>query len=280
MASFVAKIISKKILGETLQNNFGKEDPYFETVPATRLDGSPSKSKTTKRRKALPAGISEHDGKVLTKVKRRAYRLDMSLFSFMGVRFGWSSVIGFVPAIGDVLDAFMAVMVFRTCSQVEGGLPAAVRSKMIFNIIIDFCIGLVPFLGDIADAVFRANTKNAIVLEEHLREKGAKNLKAQGLHAPARDPSDPNEFDRQENSPPPAYTQPSPTSQGNQTQRTSPTSAQAPTQTQAVPEERRGGWFGFGKKKQPDVERGDLRTNEQRTTDSSNSPRQQKNSRY
>lgn len=45
----------------------------------------------------------------------------------------------------------MAVMVFRTCSQIEGGLPASVRSKMIFNIIIDFCIGLIPFLGDIAD---------------------------------------------------------------------------------------------------------------------------------
>lgn len=114
MASFVAKIISKKILGEKLENNFGKEvrlptlfkcllgimfilqDPYFETVPATRLDGRPS-NKTTKRRKALPPGISEHDAKVLTKVKRRAYRLDMSLFNCMGIRFGWSSVIGIVP---------------------------------------------------------------------------------------------------------------------------------------------------------------------------------------
>jgi len=73
------------------------QDPYFESVPATRLDGRPSKSKTTKRRKALPAGLSEHDGRVLTKVKRRAYRLDMSLFTFLGVRFGWSSVIGIIP---------------------------------------------------------------------------------------------------------------------------------------------------------------------------------------
>lgn len=33
MASFVAKIISKKILGETLQNNFGKEVSYsFSSV--------------------------------------------------------------------------------------------------------------------------------------------------------------------------------------------------------------------------------------------------------
>jgi hypothetical protein len=74
------------------------QDPYFETVPATRLNGKPSTKKTKKIPKALPPGISDHDGKVLTKVKRRAYRLDMSLFSFLGVRFGWGSVIGLVPA--------------------------------------------------------------------------------------------------------------------------------------------------------------------------------------
>jgi hypothetical protein len=45
----------------------------------------------------------------------------------------------------------MAIMVLRTCQQVEGGLPAEVTSKMYFNIILDFGIGLVPFLGDIAD---------------------------------------------------------------------------------------------------------------------------------
>jgi len=259
MASFAAKLISKKILGESLQNNFGKDDPYFETVPATRLDGKPSKSKTTKRRKALPAGLSEHDGKVLTKVKRRAYRLDMSLFNFMGIRFGWSSVIGIIPGIGDVIDAFMAMMVFRTCNQVEGGLPSTVRSKMMFNIIVDFGIGLIPFLGDIADAVFRANTKNAIVLENYLREKGAKALKAQGRPTPTIDPSDPDEFDRLENSPPPAYETAPPSRQGTQrpgNQRQGNGHGQS-TRAQAEPEER-GGWFsGFGsKKKQPDVERG------------------------
>jgi hypothetical protein len=113
MTTMIAKYISKRILGESRHNNFGKEvcytaqsyddfqliilqDPYFETVPATRLDGRPSK-KGKKRSKALPTGISEHDAKVLTKVKRRAYRLDMSLFNCCGIRFGWSSVIGILP---------------------------------------------------------------------------------------------------------------------------------------------------------------------------------------
>jgi hypothetical protein len=56
-------------------------------------------------------------------------------------------------SIGDVIDAFMAVMVLRTCEQVEGGLPADIKSKMYVNIMLDFGIGLVPFLGDIADGL-------------------------------------------------------------------------------------------------------------------------------
>jgi len=242
-----------------MQNNFGKEDPYFETVPATRLDGRPSSKKGKKRRKALPPGISDHDAKVLTKVKRRAYRLDMSLFNCCGIRFGWSSVIGIIPGIGDVIDAFMAMMVLRTCQQVEGGLPNSVKSKMMFNIVLDFGIGLVPFLGDIADALFRANTRNAVELEKYLREKGGKALKAQGQHALPLDPTDPDEFDRQtreEHGPPPQYTTGPPTRQGTQAGYNDGGRQQAPPQP-ARPEQaasRGGSWLN--RSKQQDVERG------------------------
>lgn len=73
----------------------------------------------------------------------------------------------------------MALMVIRTCQQVEGGLPKEVIAKMVFHLMIDFAIGLVPFIGDIADMAFRANTKNAVLLEEYLRKKGDKAFKAQ-----------------------------------------------------------------------------------------------------
>ncbi|KAK5988798.1 hypothetical protein PT974_10289 [Cladobotryum mycophilum] len=209
MTSILAKAISKRILKESVTNKFGSEDPYFEQVPATRLDGRPT-GKVKKRKKALPPGISEHDGKVLTKVKRRAYRLDMSLFNFLGIRFGWSSVLGLIPAAGDALDAFMALMVFRTCCQVEGGLPASLKFWMLINIVVDFFIGLVPFLGDLADAVFRANTRNATLLEQHLREKGKKELRKSGLPVPAVDPSSAEEYDRIQREDPPGYSSESP----------------------------------------------------------------------
>lgn len=112
----VAGVLAKKVLKETADNRFGQEvravelipprriaqvsplnlqDPYFEQVPATNLLGQ---ERMKKRKKAAPEGISQHDAKVLTKVKRRAYRLDLSLCNCCGLRFGWSSVIALIPA--------------------------------------------------------------------------------------------------------------------------------------------------------------------------------------
>ncbi|KAI9783840.1 MAG: hypothetical protein M1835_003724 [Candelina submexicana] len=256
-----AKFVAKKILGENAANRFGGEDPYFEEVPATRLDGRPTR-KTKKRPKALPPGISEHDARVLTKVKRRAYKLDNSLFNFCGIRFGWSSVIGLVPAIGDVLDSFMAVMVINTCKKIDGGLPMNVQRTMYINLIVDFVVGLVPFLGDLADAVFRCNTKNAVVLEKHLREKGLENLKKHGQRPPAIDPSSGDRFDagsEEDLGPPPRYD-----TTDHRRQETLGMREPARPEDARVAEERRGGgrWFSGGARRdrERDLERGEERT--------------------
>jgi hypothetical protein len=87
MAGFVAKIAAKRIFKETAANKQGYEvgstpssasgvmanqnqDPYFETVPATRL-GFKTKKKLPK---ALPPGLTAKEEKCLVKAKRRAYK--------------------------------------------------------------------------------------------------------------------------------------------------------------------------------------------------------------
>ncbi len=50
---------------------------------------------------------------------------------------------------------------------------------MYFNVLLDFGLGLVPFLGDVADAVFRANTRNAWILEEYLIKKSEEEARIQ-----------------------------------------------------------------------------------------------------
>ena len=87
-------------------------------------------------------------------------------------------------------------MVFRTAMKVEDGLPVTVMIHMLINCGFDFVIGIVPFIGDLADAAFKANTRNAAILEAHLREKGKKALKKSGRPVPDVDPSLGSEFDR------------------------------------------------------------------------------------
>lgn len=46
-------------------------------------------------------------------------------------------------------------LVQRYANKVSCGLPAGVHAKMYRNIVIDLGIGLVPFVGDIADAIWK-----------------------------------------------------------------------------------------------------------------------------
>lgn len=50
------------------------------------------------------------------------------------------------------------------------------KSMMILNITIDGAIGFVPILGDFADAFFKANTRNAMLLTTFLEKRGQANL--------------------------------------------------------------------------------------------------------
>lgn len=177
MTSYLTKFVLGRIFQESSSNKEGREDPYYE-YPAAELNKA-GKRKSKRRKKALPPGLTDEEGEILTKVKRRAYRLDMSFGSFLGVRFGWGSVIGIVPAIGDALDALLSLMVVKTAMRV--GLPTGLILHMLFNVALDFVIGLVPFVGDLIDAGYKCNTRNAVLLEKHLRKVGQERLRAQGI---------------------------------------------------------------------------------------------------
>lgn len=95
-------------------------------------------------------------------------------------------------SIGDVLDLLLAVFVYRTCCSVEPPLESDVKRKMQMNLVIDFVIGLIPILGDLADAAYRCNTKNVILLEDALvkrakRRQGTAGVDAQIGDRPADD---------------------------------------------------------------------------------------------
>jgi len=176
MTGFIAKFILGRVFQESPANKEGREDPYYE-YPAEELNKA-GRKRSKRRKKALPPGLTDEEGEILTKVKRRAYRLDMSWGSLFGVRFGWGSVIGIVPVIGDVLDAILSLMVVKTAMKLP--LPSGLLIHMVFNIVLDFLIGLIPLVGDIIDAGYKCSTRNAVLLEKHLRQVGKARLREQG----------------------------------------------------------------------------------------------------
>ncbi|KAF1960888.1 hypothetical protein CC80DRAFT_266627 [Byssothecium circinans] len=171
MTTAVAKYAAKKMLSSEMNKYRSKKpegpyDPYYEKIRDPR---NPDKKKRVK--KQIPAYIPSHDADVLARARKTAYRLDFALFNFMGQRFGWSSVIGLVPVVGDFADGFLAALLIIRMRQVTDGLPGKVQCRMIFNLIIDLLIGFVPFVGDLADAYLKCNGRNVRLLEKHLDKK-------------------------------------------------------------------------------------------------------------
>ncbi|KAF2004212.1 hypothetical protein P154DRAFT_51240 [Amniculicola lignicola CBS 123094] len=168
MTQAIAKYAARKMLNKEMDKYKSKPaggdyDPFYENIPHPRKPG-----KTKKVKKQVPAYIPSHDAEILARARKTAYRLDYSLFNFLGFRFGWSSVIGLVPAIGDGADAALSVNLIRKMRKVEGGLPRSIVGMMLFNMILDFFVGLIPFIGDLADAALKCNSKNVRLLENYL----------------------------------------------------------------------------------------------------------------
>lgn len=126
--------------------------------------------KGARRDRKLPDFIPKHDLKILKSVKRKAYRLDLAL-SLCGLRIGWAAVIGLLPIIGDVFAMLLALQLVKKAQKVDGGLPATLQLKMMFNVACDFCLGLVPIVGDFINVLYKCNSRNFVLLEKHLVEK-------------------------------------------------------------------------------------------------------------
>ncbi|KAH8549136.1 hypothetical protein BGW37DRAFT_522701 [Umbelopsis sp. PMI_123] len=109
--------------------------------------------------------LSERDRKILRHVKSRAFYLDRG-FQCCCCNIGLDGVIGLIPGIGDALGAILALELVRKAAKAD--LPRNILLMMFFNIAFDFVIGLVPLLGDILDFMYKANMKNATLLEEYL----------------------------------------------------------------------------------------------------------------
>ncbi|KAI0649144.1 hypothetical protein C8Q79DRAFT_949039 [Trametes meyenii] len=146
-------------------------DPMYETY----VD---KKGRQRRRRRETPPGLSTRDAKILKSVQRRAHYLDKG-FSLCGLRFGWTFIIGIIPGAGDAADAALNYfLVVRKAKQAE--IPGWLLRRMLLNNTVSALVGFIPFAGDVVLAVYKANSRNAALLEEFLRIRGEEYLKREG----------------------------------------------------------------------------------------------------
>ena len=103
----------------------------------------------------------------LEHLTRVAHRMDRAIrVPILGVRVGWDSVLGLVPGIGDVLTLIPAGYIILQARQM--GAPPALLARMAANVGVDTVIGAVPLVGDVFDIAWKANSRNVVLLREHL----------------------------------------------------------------------------------------------------------------
>lgn len=174
MSSFVVKWVANRFLKDNQLTKFGVEDPYYEYVPLGSTDKH-NKPKYKKVARRIPNGISENDIKVLSDVRRQAYRYDM-WFSLFGLKFGWSNVIGIIPVLGAIVSNFWSLKIYWAARKLDDGLPLDIQLIFLFNLVVDFMLSLIPFVGDIIEIGYKANLRNFLLLEKHLVRVGEKNM--------------------------------------------------------------------------------------------------------
>lgn len=111
--------------------------------------------------------ISRED---LAKIRRLSNLMDKA-FPLPGtkIRFGVDSIVGLIPVVGDTLTISVSGYIYSFAKR--AGVPWYKRMQMLWNIFIDWLIGLIPLAGDIFDVGYKANSKNVGIILTHVEHQ-------------------------------------------------------------------------------------------------------------
>ena len=82
------------------------------------------------------------------------------------IRFGLDSLLGLIPGVGDTITLASTGYLISKAHQYK--LPWHVKTTMMWNLLIDWLIGLIPLLGDIFDIGWKANNKNVALIKKYI----------------------------------------------------------------------------------------------------------------
>lgn len=116
--------------------------------------------------KPLPPTSSGQDA-ARRQLSAFAWLLDSSI-AIPGLKFriGIDALVGLVPGIGDLLGVLLSSYVVAQAARI--GVPRTMLVRMALNVAIEGFFGSVPILGDVFDAIWKANQRNVRLLESYM----------------------------------------------------------------------------------------------------------------
>jgi uncharacterized protein DUF4112 len=112
----------------------------------------------------LAAG-NTHSLSIEKSIERLGWLMD-DLFRVpvLGWRFGLDALIGLIPGLGDTTTSLVSFYILA--SAVRYRVPKITLLRMGVNIAIDYVVGLLPVVGDVADAWWKSNRMNLELLRK------------------------------------------------------------------------------------------------------------------
>lgn len=113
-----------------------------------------------------PAVVDEDAAGDLVRIDRLSTLLDESIELPGGYRIGIDPIVGVLPVVGDLFASAVSVYIVMEAAYL--GVPRATLARMILNVVVDTVFGSIPVVGPVFDALFKANARNAALLEQRL----------------------------------------------------------------------------------------------------------------
>ncbi|MGO4482842.1 DUF4112 domain-containing protein [Rhizobium pisi] len=102
----------------------------------------------------------------IRRVVRIARLMDTAVrLPVIGVRIGADSVLGLIPAVGDIAGSLIGIFIINEARRL--GIPNHKLARMAVNLGIDAAGGTVPLIGDLFDVYFKSHRRNVGIILEH-----------------------------------------------------------------------------------------------------------------
>lgn len=110
---------------------------------------------------------------------RHLSKLMDSQFRLGGFRFGLDGLLGLIPGIGDIVTTGISIFIIADAARL--GCSPTTLIRMALNLAVENLVDMVPVLGNVFDFLWKANTRNIVLLEKHLADPRHTTHKSRGV---------------------------------------------------------------------------------------------------